>query len=64
MARRTISSLRRPRPHLYEEDSHNPSTCTRCHLIGNNDVHIDQLPPTDPAILAEEARRYSEREET
>lgn len=64
MSRRTAATIRRPRPHLYEEDAHNPDTCARCHLIRSNDVHIDadQLPDNPTADT--DARRLGERQET
>jgi hypothetical protein len=63
VSRRTAATIRRPRPHLYEEDTHNPGTCARCHLLRPNDVHLDQLPPTDPAVTEAEARRLGEHQE-
>lgn len=56
---------RRGAKHLAVDDPANPGCCLICHRPTGtpNDRHIDQLPTTDPAVTAEEARRLGESSE-
>lgn len=47
-------------PHLPIEDPDAPGCCRTCHrpMVAKTDRHLDQLPATDPAVAAEEQRRY------
>jgi hypothetical protein len=55
---------RRGAKHLAVDDPANPGCCLICHRPTGtpNDRHIDQLPTTDPAVTAAEARRLGERD--
>jgi hypothetical protein len=63
VSRRTTATMRRPNPHLYQQDPDAPGTCVHCHLIKRNEAHVDQLPAVDPAVVEHEHRRLGERED-
>lgn len=63
MSRRS-STLQRGNPHVPHEDRDAPGCCIHCHrpMGAPNDMHVTQLPATDPAVRTTEARRLGERD--
>lgn len=64
--RRASAVDRRVKPHIAVENPDAPGCCLTCgvrmDLKTRNELHVDQLPPVDPAIADAERRRLGEHD--